>query len=319
MISFCHDKLSPAIPEWADAMAYEWIARIHATRKLSIPSITLDTVRQAWKSVKSHYVSEGHLPQEVPRAYWMQIIMTPQTYKYLMSDPSGKEYLDWIREVRGSGSIVIKTLNESGDKGAPIRDATFDFTDKTGPTPYRPTGFTFGMNSEMRGDEVQIPVTFPKIPMIFIYFTVVTNATFDVTLSNTPDLYHCDMRRITQTLRFHTKNNSLEVLEIRAVCDEDDDDVVRPDPTTSLIEKFDDGLSDMFKTGVHYRICLNYEQGLIYVGHSGASLLINRHMEVIKMAEGSDLRYISFSHFDPDGSTTIWNLRFSSDAFFEDE
>jgi len=303
MVDLCNEKLSPAIPEWADAMAYDWIARVHAMRGTPISSIKLSDVKQLWRDVGPFYVSEGHLPQIVPRHYWKKLFLSEETYNYIKADEQGKAFLDLM------GGRAVKVVT-----GKDPKEEVCKYLESTHPSAYRPSGFTFSLDPHGVGEEIPIPFTLPTNTNTFIYFSS-TKGIFDVILSNVADYFNKDVPRHVVTIHFDNQSRGLSV-----------DYSVGPDstssgqkPAESIGEKgygklFDSGVDVMRDGCIRYRICIDCSKTpkTLLITHTGRSRIRSpSEFKVDLPSSCPNLTSISFSNQAPPSSnfqTTIWDV-----------
>jgi len=346
----CLDKLSPAIPEWADAMAYEWIARVHSSRGTPVKDIKLSNILDLWKEFESRYVSEGHLPQSVPRQYWLKIIMKKKSYEYIMADESGKAFIEHFTKKYPSEGIVVvpddadlskvdlgmikPEIDKSSKEGKEliadlarqraVLDRVFDEFNPENEKryrrgPYCPTGFTFGLDQKCPGKEVFIPIEIPikENPVCHLYFTA-TRGKFSLILGNTGDVFEKDKPRVMLSLKINTKEEvTKKRLEAQLCHDFEESEIEPEDDAFGKQKAFEDrNIKDM-----HFHLELCRVEREVRVMLSGNLWIRNHAIAVFKI---DDKIPFEFSHisFMPgeegeDINPTIWNLKYTPKPLLE--
>jgi len=263
--------------------------------------------------VGSFYVSEGHLPQIVPRHYWKKIFLNEETYNFIQADESGKKFLDLMKE------RVVKVVT-----GKDTRKEATKYLESTRPGPYRPHGFTFSMDPHDTGEEIPIPFTLPTDKQVFIYFSS-TKGIFDVILSNVADYFNKDVPRSMITIHFNNQSRALSV-----------DYSVGPNSagTGQRYEKqIEGGVGKLFDSGVdpgrdgciRYRICVDYSGATktLLITHSGRSRIRSPSEVRVNIPDDCPpLTALSFSNQVPASSnfqTTIWDVFVKTEELLEPE
>jgi len=307
-LSFNREKLSPALPFWAQCMAYEWIARVHATTGKDVSEITLADIRSLWNRSSNYCLSEAQLPQIVDRHYWDRVVISKGAAEYLNRDDTGKQFFKTTEGTESLRHVILPSDNvkEVGRKVTEIMEAE-------GPTAYYPRGFTFGMDGTNYFDEVPIPIRFPPVPSLYIYFTARSEGTFDLIFSNICDYYDDSAPRITQTIRFYSSLKSIQSICLCSATDQDPIDTLiqRKEKCDKIVENFSKGIDSQDYGGIHYCVCLDFNTKSITVSHSGLFYQYCSEKQTFPMPDelgNESFHYVSFCNAEKDIKTTIWNL-----------
>ena len=181
-------KFQTTTPGWAEACAYEWVARIVRNSTESNPdvgerapaktykTVTLDDVQKLWRKSDPHAVTEAHLPSAIPLDYVEAV--------YIKQECDGGEEL--AKKFRDRGIPNVFVVEDP-------RDAVFDLFSKT---PFKHMyadteicqGYSFCVEPGLA--EQQVPADI-SIPQIFAVPSKKREITFTVINGNpnTQDLF----------------------------------------------------------------------------------------------------------------------------------
>jgi hypothetical protein len=323
-VSFNREKISPAFTFWADTMAYEWIARVHATKKIDVSRITLRDIQELWNNSDEDCRSEVQLPQFVHRRFWERIILTRRAKDFVCEDVSGRDLFAIGKDQKHR---AVHEVIEGNDPRL-VGERVSQIMEREGPSAYRPTGFTFGMNDMNYCDEVPVPVKLPEAAAVYIYFTALSEGAFNMIFSNTRDYYDDSVPRITQTLRFNTARKTIQSISFCAATDDDPIGSLtgRKEASSPSFDKFPLGVDSKTCGGIHFRVGVEYKLRKIIVSLSGmhySYLLTDAkaprwyEFDMPPMLGEDALRFVSFSNVQKDIKTTVWNFRLSPTALPE--
>jgi hypothetical protein len=92
-------KLNPLVPDFAEVLALELIARVYHKTKKDIHKINVQDVLHYWcnSKVDSHMVLEGHLPTRVPVQYIEAVVMPQAVHDSLTADE--RTMVAWFKKL----------------------------------------------------------------------------------------------------------------------------------------------------------------------------------------------------------------------------
>ena len=283
-------------PSYYGAFANEWLCRLKNLYGIEPDSATLAKVKEAWKGHNTHYVTEGHLPENTPIELIEAVIIQRRAYNEVIQSDVGKAFLDKY-DAAGRLRIVDTPVEVNEETERYIDDAPFDADDY-------PTGFCFTLNDKY---DHFMPLVLNTASDVVHFSFMARGAPFFVAANNVGDFEGSDDNpRKVLTFRIGSISDSGECECLSAASFNTVPLACGSVQPYRSIGDFNAGCPlDSF---VHYAVAIDYRAGVATLRHWGPSSIHNGSVLEIKLEDGVRYSYISFSSLSKHkGGTVIWN------------